>query len=330
MANHKVGDEVFWNTRERLILEDLQDSQKLNEIIFELLGRASGMSDWATGLSQQSYGGVLKGFSVTELPSPGMSVRVNAGWALGFNDNWAADDRSRFRPVMLPSGSIDLSISNNTSGNPRKDLVVIQPSNYSAESELRDVFDVATETFSATSVYKRKRNILDPSENGLDSSASIRVVEGTPSGSPSAPSTPPYCIPIAVVDVASGATSITNSEIASEYKRLSLDFSEPEIVCSAGNTGTIVHKIEKGGATISLNTHTSPGVYQYDVSGFDNINDINVLIGVGSTGGGFASWAPFTSPDRVVIYTFDASGAAADIAHNFKVETTELTEHPSF
>lgn len=145
----------------------------------------SDLTFWTTATAYQA--GVLKStdLAVTERGAGAdMSVDVAAGQALVLNSSWAANsvDETRFWPIVNDA-TFNITISANSSGNDRIDIIVAQ-------------IDTATAP-------------NDDGTNVID----LEVVEGTPAGSPSAPATPSDALKLAEVAVANGATSITDAEI---------------------------------------------------------------------------------------------------------------------
>lgn len=123
--------------------------------------------------------GVLNECVVTQSDTPAKSIKVETGVAL-------ADGR-----LVYVSVAGDVTIGNNTSGQPRLDYVVLQ-------YKLADYPTVA----------------------------SVVVVPGTPAASPSLPTlvqmTGLYQIPLAYVTVASGFTTITNANILNDREWLNV------------------------------------------------------------------------------------------------------------
>ncbi len=116
--------------------------------------------------------------AVTQNGTPNMSVNVAAGLAVIDGDNTPSTQGSY---LVKNDATKNLTVTAADPTNPRKDIVI---------AEVRDSFYA-----------------------GADDDWRLRVVAGTPAGSPSEPALPDNAIKLAVIAVAAAATSITNAVI---------------------------------------------------------------------------------------------------------------------
>ncbi len=123
-------------------------------------------------------------FEVTQSDTPGKSVKVSSGRAYVYNSDYSIASLSEQKFWRCKSDvAEEVAISDNTSGNPRIDIICIK------------VDTTATPDDEATNV------------------ASLVVVEGTPAASPSIPSTPNKHLKLAEIAVANGFVSILDANI---------------------------------------------------------------------------------------------------------------------
>jgi hypothetical protein len=123
--------------------------------------------------------GVVSGLTVVQRSAgANMSVDVAAGKAIVEGD----DQANQYLYLSVNEGTVNLPVQGADPTNPRIDRVVL---------EIRDT------------------NAGGPA--GDD--ASLRVIEGTPAGSPTAPALPDSAISLALIDVAAAATSILDANI---------------------------------------------------------------------------------------------------------------------
>lgn len=142
-------------------------------------------------------------FYVEAQGTPDMTVKVNMGNAL-----IPTSDKKMAYPVRLYSAVYDQAVASNGSGNPRKDAIILY-------------IDISATPNAA-----------------IDNVAKITRVQGTPAASPVAPTdgeiasaigaSNPF-IRLADVTVASGATSITNSDIVDTRDDAELMLNSPRI-----------------------------------------------------------------------------------------------------
>lgn len=114
---------------------------------------------------------------VTQLPTPSRDVRVALGGCFVKGDD-AADQGAYF---IWNDANLDLAIAAADATNPRKDIVVCR--------------------------------VKDAEYTGAINAASIEVITGTPAVTPAEPALPATAHKLAVLDVAAGATSITDANI---------------------------------------------------------------------------------------------------------------------
>jgi len=126
---------------------------------------------------------------VSEADTPANKIKIAAGVAfIGITKN-SKDYGVRFENIE----AAELTIAANSSGNPRKDLIVAR-------------IDVE----------------IDPDENASNIGI-LEVIAGTPSGSPEVPDTPANAIALAVVDVANGQTEFLNEDITDAREQVLFD-----------------------------------------------------------------------------------------------------------
>jgi len=151
-------------------------------------------------LIQSLYGGregvTDGGLTVAQNGTPNMSVNVAAGRAVVLGD----DSGEQQLYHIWNDGTVNKMISAADPTNPRRDLVI---------AEVRDT------------LY-----------GGAANDWRIRVVTGTPAGSPADPATPNNAIVLARVAVAAAATSITNANITDLRRQAGGTMSNP-ILCTS-------------------------------------------------------------------------------------------------
>jgi len=159
-------------------------------------------------------------FQVTEKGTGAdMSVDVAIGSGYIKNTAWTngSVDETKFWAVTSDAIT-NVSVPNNSSGNPVIHSIVLRVDN------------TTPPTNEATNVFI------------------IEAVQGTPAGSPVAPTTPANSKKVAEIAVANGATSIVNANITDTRKYLSLLFHKGKIVL--GTTTTSV----SGDSVVHINT----------------------------------------------------------------------------
>lgn len=122
--------------------------------------------------------------------------------------------------ILLLETDATLAVPNNTSGNPRIDLVSVGYSETDDPAELRKFWDTgAQDTFDQNTVTKKNAQALPA------------LTVGTPAGSPVAPATPAGHIALARVAVADGFASIVDADITR------LDVSSPLVAVTWAGDG---------------------------------------------------------------------------------------------
>lgn len=123
--------------------------------------------------------------AVTEKATPDMSVDVAAGSAYVQGDQAATQGHYR----IYNDATVNKTIAASDPTNPRKDRVVAQ---------VKDSTDIS----------------------GTLNEWEIQVLTGTPAASPVVPSLPSDALDLAIVDVAAGATTITNANITDQRSQI--------------------------------------------------------------------------------------------------------------
>lgn len=123
----------------------------------------------------------LSDLTVTESDTPANTIKVDTGDA--YINVTRTSDSANFTVKFTNSSAEDLAITSNVSGDPRIDLVVAR-------------VDIDTEA-----------------NANADNIGILEVIEGTPAGSPVAPSAPANSIPLATISVANGQTTFLNADV---------------------------------------------------------------------------------------------------------------------
>lgn len=135
--------------------------------------------------------------AVSQNGSPNMSVNVAAGRGVVFGDS--TSDQQLYH--IWNDATVNKTISAADPTNPRRDLIV---------AEVRDA----------------------QTDGGGNNDWRLRVVTGTPAGSPADPATPNTALVLARVAVAAGATSITNANITDLRPRAGA-IASVDVVCTS-------------------------------------------------------------------------------------------------
>lgn len=187
----------------------------------------NGMGDYATGTGMREdmlmqvfnmflfQAGVFAStdFAVTETGTPSMAVTVAAGRCFVLNSSYAVNTANSTKFWGVLAEEFELAIGANVSGSTRYDIVVVKINTGAAANDY------------ATNV------------------ATVEIVVGTPGSG--VPATPSNCLKIAEVEVASGATSITDSEITDSRVFIQMKSSESDVdwtdftPLSYGGTGSM-------------------------------------------------------------------------------------------
>lgn len=204
-----------------------------------------------------------------------MSVDVAAGTA------WVKGDSSESQPVYrcVSDGTVNLAIAAADGTNPRYDLVI---------AEVRDA------AFSGVSTDWR-----------------LRVITGTPAGSPTVPATPDSALPLAQVYVPAGDTTIGTAQIVDVRKLAGLGLVGPQgLYVAEDNDDGTRNDTSYGGLTGSS---AGPSI-TIPVGGLYLVH-IEAQIAPGAAGFGVASYsigaAPASDDDGIVVSLSAAGGASA-------------------
>lgn len=153
---------------------------------------------------------------VEESDTPGMSVKVGAGTIYVENSSWVENSlEPRHFVVVRDSETTGVTIASNPSGSTRYDLIC------------QEVDKVTTPNDTASNVCP------------------ITVFQGTPGAG--IPSTPNDMELLAVVEVASGETSITTAEISDERRQIQINlpaFQSP--MQEVADAATVTFDLENG------------------------------------------------------------------------------------
>jgi len=229
------------------------------------------MMDALLGQGHSGYEGVLGtgDMAVTESGTPGMSVVVASGRA------WIQGDEGTYQGVYFVEnrGATTLSIAASSPTNPRIDRVVAE--------------------------------VDDAAYSGAVNAWALKVIEGTPAGSPVAPAVPDNAISLATVAVAALASSITNANITDTRRSIRNPGYEKVIFTSSGTFTKANYPWAKavrirgvgggGGGAGAATTGSAAGSVGSGGGGggycevYRNIADlgttVTVTIGAGGTGG---------------------------------------------
>ena len=191
-------------------------------------------------------------FKVTETSPASMAVEVKPGQAVVENDSYVYASHTTKYWYVKSDSTETVTISSNTSGNDRIDIIVLKRDNSASPD------DTAS-------------NVFD-----------IEVVEGTPAASPSAPATPSDSLKLAEVYVANGASSITNSNITDS--RQNLKFNKNHINITSGTQAARAYKTST--QTIANVTWTAVtwDVEEFDTNGFIDLSSHNTRITIPEDG----------------------------------------------
>lgn len=144
-----------------------------------------------------------------------MSVDVSSG------RGWVLGDSAAFQGyyVVANDATVNLAVAASDATNPRKDIVIA--------------------------------NARDGFYGGTDNDWKLQVVTGSPAASPTEPALPDTALKLAVVDVAAGATSITNANITDTRTQAGTEpgLREASVVRSLTNSDTVA----TGDRTVSTN-----------------------------------------------------------------------------
>lgn len=219
MANGPF-DRTIINLRERALSSDI--NQEASQVDYSLRFALEHMFAKSSGFTS---GFVGNSYRVVQNSPVGMSVLVSPG--LGFINSPAdtpaaiggvvgLDDLAVVKPLVLNAPQVFV-VPPNASGNPRIDIIEVKVDRRADNPSSRLIFDPATEAFVAGSVNKtlafshdgRTGTVATPAS----STAGLSYKTGTPAGVPVAPPVTAGYLKIAEINVASGAVSITSTEL---------------------------------------------------------------------------------------------------------------------
>lgn len=133
-------------------------------------------------------------FEVNATSPASMDVEVNKGQAIIANDSYVYASHTTKYWYVKSDATETVTISANTSGNDRIDIIVLKvDTSASPDDEASNV-------------------------------VTVEAVEGTPSASPVAPSTPSNALKLAEIYVSNGTSSITSSDITDTRTNLLMDW----------------------------------------------------------------------------------------------------------
>lgn len=202
--------QIKFNTRERVISPDQNRAQAFADATIAELWRAMLDTSFGTddldaaavaaehaSLDTPVTAEILSGFMVA--PQAGTtSVYVTNGIGLFINPDAGSDDSVfKYTENAGISALGALVISPNGGGSPRIDIVECRWSSVVSETDSRDIYDPTTDTFSAASVTKVTAGTL-----------TYRVRQGTIGGGFASVGLASGWLPLAVVSVAAGATTV--------------------------------------------------------------------------------------------------------------------------
>lgn len=199
-----MGDRVKFNAGEEYISEDQKDIQSLQTkylndyVLRRLLGNPTGAV---------FFGDDCKVSAVT-----GMQVQINTGRGYHYVSDETDNDEPMFKSIVVAvAQSITIDTADATYA--RKDIICIAADRADAQAESRYLMDVG-HNIASSSVYKRDVTSFD-----------YQYVDGTPAASPVEPSVPDGYVKIAVIDVAAGASSISEGNITDSRVEINFDYS---------------------------------------------------------------------------------------------------------
>lgn len=205
-----------------------------------------------------------------------MSVDVAAGacWVKGDYDS-NLQPTYRYREAALQN----VAVSTADPTNPRKDLVVAE--------------------------------VLDSTFSGASDLGRVRVITGTPAPSPSEPALPNSCLKLAMIDVAAGATSITNANITDKRRRATVGGGKASGGLLYEGTGTSAVTVTSNNEALPTTVLTASALYfdgatEIEVEFYAPFVDLNDGAGASL---GLCLWDGATNLGRIFLAK---SGAAGD------------------
>lgn len=178
---------------------------------------------------------------VTQNGTPNMSVNVAAGGVVIHG----TEDANQGAYFLYNDAAVNLAIAAADATNPRKDIVIAR--------------------------------VKDQAYSGATNAMSIEVVTGTPAASPSEPNLPANSYKLATIDVAAGASSITNANIT-ERRVLHPVVAAPrgvlgyaEVTADQSGIGTTIADLTSLSVAVTVSANrrirlTGRGVFQKDAT----------------------------------------------------------------
>lgn len=178
-----------WNSRERLITDDFNNSSALHH-------RALIEAALALGVGDGSHSGVIRGLDIS-VAGGSFNVVVNPGLAL-ILDSAATTYDSDYQWIELREAEVvDLTAYVSGAG-PRWVLIAIEAAAAAEVTESRDIFNPALGTFTTSSVTKV-----------TGSSPTLTVVAGTAAAAPIMPAPTATQLPLGYVYIDQSAANLT-------------------------------------------------------------------------------------------------------------------------
>lgn len=261
MAVDKPGDRLVFNTRERLLSSDLNSMQKLLRWDFTSFFGHLFTNVFGTGGATE-YGRVLSGLKVQATDPVSNQITVKKGIALVYgsdNDGGEAGDAAWNAWSVVPVyADVNLTVSPNSSGNPRIDIVLLKCDRENKELETKDIFNTVTRLFVPTiSTPKRYRTAADATNEF------VYIKEGTPAGSPAQPSVDSGTILLGRISVADGFVTIATGVLRDKRTPLKPPRWRGRIL---GSTGAVQWYSSEGGAEVTFDSNAT-GVFVFTYSG---------------------------------------------------------------
>lgn len=220
-------------------------------------------------------------FFVEAQSSPNMTVKVNLGYAFV-----QKSDKSKTYPVRLYSSTQNVTITSNSSGNTRKDAVIL-------------FINLGT----------------SPNTTATDVAELVAVV-GTPSASPTSPTdndiltsigaSNPF-IRLADVTVGSGVSTITNTNILDTRVR-AINIKKSRVYDVSSDGSTVIFDVEKGGCQVTLGGNRTLTLKNYQVG-----DDFTIKLIQDSTGSRTVTWWSHIDWDGGIAPVLTTTGNRADV-----------------
>lgn len=280
MAFNTFDREVI-NPLEKGLSSDIDmGSSYYDQEIRNLLAQFCQLRDptLSTGAGLGSYTGfVANGFRVRPTSPASMDVTISPGFGFFYTttDNTAAVggiqgvfDQSDLKPMVLGAAQT-LSVPANASGNPRIDIIQVKYNRQLTDPTNRLVWDNGTQQFVTGLVNKTLSWTLDGQTSYYPGTTAIVYKQGTPAGSPVAPSVDAGYVGIAQIYVAHGATSIAADRIADYRPLWFADGTFSVSIVMNGNVGAGATVLAPAGVSVAVDYNLSPTLRQIFVCAGD-------------------------------------------------------------